>query len=193
MEGYRGVPYSTRAHTHLGPCEQWGTSLQQQLHNLVMATSCCTVQWGESILEAKGEKQISTSPTVCPGILGNSLPGMQPHTCEKAPFWLLTEAGSAVWSFIPVLPCSSKGHSKVVCWNLFSKDNVRVQCLLPSLTSAWLWDCIASPWVMPAGLRMLHKSFGLLLMQGWTSNVHTRKCALEFSCVFKQASRYRRF
>lgn len=45
-----------QAHTHLGPCEQWGTSLQEQLHNLVMATSCRTVQWGESILEAKGEK-----------------------------------------------------------------------------------------------------------------------------------------
>lgn len=56
VEGYRGVPYSHRAHTHLGPCQERGTSLQEQLHHLVMATSCRTVQWGESILKVKGEK-----------------------------------------------------------------------------------------------------------------------------------------
>lgn len=37
-------------------------------------------------LKQKERKQMSTSPAVHPGTLGNNLPGMQPHRCEKAPF-----------------------------------------------------------------------------------------------------------
>lgn len=50
-----------------------------------------------------------------------------PTPVKKLLFWLLTEAGSAVWSFIPVLPCSTVKDTLRLCL----REEVR--CVLKSL------------------------------------------------------------
>lgn len=111
-------------------------------------------------------------------------------------FWLLTEAGSSTWSFIPVLPCTSKGHSKVTVSE--GKPHYVLNLLPKRIMEAWIAFSASSPL---HGFRLYCLSlanicqakdapltnicpFDCICFRDETKNVHTKKFILEYFHLF---------
>lgn len=84
-------------------------------------------QWSgvsPSLKQNKG-KEMSTSSSVHYGTLRNTLATTQPHKCvKKLTYWLLTEAGSITWSFLPIFPCTKitvLERKPTVCWKSYQR------------------------------------------------------------------------
>lgn len=131
---------------------------------------------------------MSASSSVHYGTLRNTLARMQPHKCvKKLTYWLLTEAGSITWSFLPIFPCTKITVSErkpTVRWkSLIKEGNVSMHCLLLSVSSAWIWDCTASLvnvcWARDA-LLINPCPLDSFWYRNQRRNVHARKFALEF-------------